>query len=58
MLPREIFETLHAEIAILVLFEHFLGKHCLIFLTLILSSLLHQTWCFCSHIFNHACLRR
>ena len=29
MLPREIFEILHAEMAILELFEHFSGKHCL-----------------------------
>ena len=38
MLPREIFEILHAERAILVLFEHFSGKYCLNFLTLILST--------------------
>ena len=42
MLPRENFEILHAVMAILVLFEHFSGKLCLNFLTLILSSLLHQ----------------
>ena len=38
MLPREIFEILHAEMAILVLFEHFSGKLCLNFLTLYLST--------------------
>ena len=38
MLPREIFEILHAVMAVLVLFEHFSGKHCLKFLTLILST--------------------
>ena len=38
MLPREIFEMLHAVKAILVLFEHFSGKLCLNFLILILST--------------------
>ena len=38
MLPRENFEILHTIIAILVLFEHFSGKLCLYFLTLILST--------------------
>ena len=38
MLTREIFEILHAVMAILVLFEHFSGKLCLKFLTLILST--------------------
>ena len=38
MLPREIFEILHAVMAILVLFEHFPGKHCLNFLTRFLSA--------------------
>ena len=38
MLPRQIFEILHAAMAILVLFEHFLGKLCSKFLTLILST--------------------
>ena len=38
MLPREIFEILRAVMAILVLFEHFSGKLCLNFLTLILNS--------------------
>ena len=37
MLPRENFEILHAVMAILVLFEHFAGKLCLNFLTLIRS---------------------
>ena len=39
MLPREIFEILHAVMAILVLSEHFSGKFYLNFLTLILSTL-------------------
>ena len=39
MLPREIFEILHAVMTILVLFEHFSRKLCLNFLTLILSTL-------------------
>ena len=38
MLPRKIFEILHAAMAILVLFEHFSGKFRLNFLILILSS--------------------
>ena len=38
MVPREIFEILHAVMAILVLFEHFSGKLCLNFLTLILNT--------------------
>ena len=37
MLPRENLEILHTVMAILVLFEHFLGKLCLNFLTLILN---------------------
>ena len=39
MLPREIFEILHAVMAILVLFQHFSGKLYLNFLILILSVL-------------------
>ena len=38
MLLREIFETLHAVMTILVLFQHFTGKLCTNFLTLILST--------------------
>ena len=38
MLPREIFEILHNVMAILVLFQHFSGKHCLNVLTLNLST--------------------
>ena len=38
MLPRQIFEILHAVMAILVLFEHFSGKFCLNFLILTLST--------------------
>ena len=38
MFPRKIFEILHAVMAILVFFEHFSGKFCLKFLTLILNT--------------------
>ena len=38
MLPRKIFENLHAEMAILVLFVNFSRKFRLSFLTLILST--------------------
>ena len=38
MFPREIFEILHAVMVISALFEHFSGKLCLNFLTLILST--------------------
>ena len=38
MLPRKIFENLHAIMAILVLFAKFSGKFCLNILTLILSA--------------------
>ena len=38
MLPRKIFKNLHAVMAILVLFEYFSGKLCLIFLALLLST--------------------
>ena len=37
MLPQKIFENLHTVVAILVLFEQFLGKFCLNFLPLNLS---------------------
>ena len=42
MLPRKIFENLHTVVAILALFEHFLGKFCLNFLLLNLSVLPHM----------------
>ena len=38
MLLRKKFENLHSVMTILVLFEKFLGKFCLNFLTLILSA--------------------
>ena len=38
MLPREIFENLHAAMAILVHFEYFSGKLCLNFLILIVGA--------------------
>ena len=37
MLPRKNFENLHTAVAILALFEQFLGKFCLNFLPLNLS---------------------
>ena len=39
MLPRKIFQNLHAVTPILVLFNQFSGKFCLNSLTLILSAL-------------------
>ena len=39
MFHRKIFENLHTVVAILVLFEQFLGKFCLNFLPLNLSVL-------------------
>ena len=39
MLPRKIFENLHALIAFLMFFKQFLRKFCLNFLTLIQSAL-------------------
>ena len=39
MLPRKVFEISHGVMAILVLSEHFSGKFCLNFWTLILSIL-------------------
>ena len=38
MLPKTIFESLHAVMAILVVFEQFSGKFCLYFWLLILSA--------------------
>ena len=38
MLPRKIFENLHAVMAIFVLLEYLSGKFCINFLTLILSA--------------------
>ena len=49
MLPREIFEILHAVMAILVLFAQFSRKLCFNFLTLILSTS-PKYGGFCSHI--------
>ena len=43
MLPRTIFENLHAVMAILVLFVKFSLKFCLNFLTLILSASSNMT---------------
>ena len=49
MLPREIFEILHAVMALLVLFEQLLGKFYFNFFTLILSTL-PKYGVFCSHL--------
>ena len=38
MLPRKFFESLHAVIAILVLFEYFSGEFCLNVLIVILNA--------------------
>ena len=38
MLPRKVFENLHAVLTVLMLFNEFSGKFCLNFLTLILSA--------------------
>ena len=58
MLPREIFEILHAVMAILVLFEHFSGKLRSNFFIDPNSEYFTKYGAFCSHIFNCACLRR
>ena len=58
MLPRKIFENLHAVIALLVLFEQFSGKFCLNFFSLILSTCFAKYDAFGSHIFDYACIRR
>ena len=58
MLPRKIFENLHAVMAILMLFVQFSGKFCLNFLILILSTRFAKYDVFSSHIFDYACLRR
>ena len=42
MLPRKIFENVHAVMDILVLFEQFSTKFCLNFFTLILSASLNM----------------
>ena len=57
MLPRKIFEILHAEIAILVLFEHFLGKLRLFKFFYRNSEYFTKYGAFCLNIFNYACLR-
>ena len=55
MLPRKIFENLHAGVAILALFEQFLDKFCLNFLPL-KSECFTKYDAFCSYIFDYACL--
>ena len=57
MLPRKIFENLHTVVAILALFEQFLGKFCLNFLPLNLSvspSMMHFV---CTVLFRSCVLR-
>ena len=53
MLPRKIFENLHAAMAIFVFFESFSGKFCLNFFPLILSvapNMMHFVRASSSHI--------
>ena len=51
MLPRKIFENLHTVVAILVLFEQFLGKFCLNFFA-------PKSECFTKYDAFCSCLRR
>ena len=55
MLFPKIFENLQIVLAILVLFEQFLGKFCSIFLPLNLSISLKYD-AFYSYIFDYACV--
>ena len=55
MLPRKNFETVHAVMAFLELFEQFSRKFCSNFLTLILSTLPNMMHFF--HTFSIMCLR-
>ena len=57
MLPRKIFENLHAVMAILVLFEQFSRKFCLNFFDLN-SKCFTKYDAFCSHTFDYACRRK
>ena len=57
MLPRKILKNLHTVVAILVIFEQFLGKFCLNFLPLNVSvspNIMH----FVRNIFDYACFGR
>ena len=56
MLPWKFSQNLHTVEAILALFEQFLGKFCLNFLTLNLSVSPNIYDAFCSYIFDYACL--
>ena len=58
MLPQKMFKNLHAVMAILVIFEQFLGKFCVNFLNLILSTCFAKHDAFYWHIFDYACLGR
>ena len=55
MLPGKIFESLRTAMAILVLFEQFLGK-LVTFLTFNFECFTNDA--FCSHSFDYACSRR
>ena len=55
MFPRKVFENLHTVVAILVLFEQFLGKFCLNFCPKFECFTKYDA--FCSYIFDYACLR-
>ena len=54
MLYWKIFENLHTVVAILALFEQFLGKFCLHFLTLNLSVLPNMMHFVCTFSIMHA----
>ena len=53
MLPRKIFENLHTVVAILALFEQFLGKF---FVPKFECFTKYDA--FCSYIFDYVCLER
>ena len=57
MLPRKFLKNLHTVVAIIALFEQFLGKFCLLFLPP-KSECLTKYDAFCSHIFDYMCLER
>ena len=53
MLPRKMFENFHTVVAIVVLFEQFVGKFCLKFLPLNKSKCFTKRDAFCSYIFDY-----
>ena len=58
MLPRKFFESLHTAVAILVLFEQFLGKLILFKFFAPKSECFTKYDAFCSYIFDYAFLGR